>query len=301
MLQETPVCVDAVISNEALAQRPSRPADRHAERRGIESLALTLAGAPRNVLQRLSDVALELCGAHSAGISLVEEEGTERVFRWHAVSGRYAPYLWGTLPRNFSPCGTVLDRKHSQLMILPERHFTELRQIEPKVAEVLLIPFSVGDVTVGTVWVVSHDDSKRFDSEDLRIVGNLAKFAAVAYAGLAALSGDDVVDLARLSKAGSLPRDVARRSIQRCVLIVDREADAAGRLAALLHDLGHRAHIAHDLGNGVRLAAAVHPHIVLLHASFGASAELRGTLGPEARIVDLEKHSHPEGVSRLVS
>ena len=61
------------------------------------------------ILQQLVETALELCGAQSAGISLLEEENGQPIFRWHGVAGEYAPHLWSTTPREFSPCGTVLD------------------------------------------------------------------------------------------------------------------------------------------------------------------------------------------------
>jgi CheY-like chemotaxis protein len=215
------------------------------------------------------------------------------------VSGRFSPYLWNTLPREFSPCGTVLDRQAPQLMILPERHFTPLLQVAPKVFEVLLIPFSVGEVIVGTVWVVAHDDTRRFDSEDRRIVSKLAKFAAVAYAGLSSLSIDDVIHLARLSKAHSLPPDVPK-SIQRRVLIVDDNVHAAAALAALLRVMGHQVHVAHDSRAGMELSLTARPHVVLLNSAmpgvsgFDLVGEMRQALGPEVRIVAVTTYGSEE-------
>ena len=109
------------------------------------------------MLQALADVALELCQAHSAGISILEHADGRDFFRWHAVSGQWRAMQWNTLPREFSPCGTVLDRAAAQLMISPERYFTPMLQISPKVAEVLLVPFEVAGEMVGTVWVIAHD------------------------------------------------------------------------------------------------------------------------------------------------
>lgn len=292
--------VDAVISNDELARRPSRPADRDAQRRALDALAQQLSGSPRRVLQSLSDAALQLCRAHSAGISLVEEEGGRQIFRWHAVSGQWSGYLWTTLPREFSPCGTVLDRRAAQLMTLPERFFTPLAQISPKVHEVLLIPFSVGEVIAGTVWVIAHDKTLRFDREDSRVVTSLAKFAALAYAGLSSLSSDDVIRLARLSKARSLPRALPAKSIQRRVLIVDDNRDAAGSLAALLQQMGHEVHVAHDGRVGMELAYRMRPHVVLMDIAMpGMSGielgrEMRQALGPEVRIVAVTGYGSDE-------
>lgn len=192
--------LDAVIANDELERRPARRVRAAEEKRAMEALSAALAGSPRKVLQALSDTALELCRAHSTGISILEEQDGRKVFRWRAVSGQFSCYLWNTLPRDFSPCGTVLDRKAAQLMVLPERHFTPVAQISPKIEEALLVPFSVAGDLVGTVWIVSHDPGRRFDKEDHRIVERLAKFAAQAYEKLLSLREEDVAQLARMHR-----------------------------------------------------------------------------------------------------
>ena len=53
-----------------------------------------------------------------------------------------------------------------------ERHSTYFAQVAPQIVEALLIPFHVGGEAVGTVWVISHDTSRRFDAEDLRVMSN---------------------------------------------------------------------------------------------------------------------------------
>ena len=85
------------------------------------------------------------------------------------------------MPRDFSPCGTVLDRNAAQLMSHPERHFAYFAAVTPWIEEVLLIPFYLEDKAVGTIWVIVHDQSHRFDSEDLRVMKHLGTFAAAAY------------------------------------------------------------------------------------------------------------------------
>ena len=201
--------VDEVIATPALHERAPRSCDRAAEERAFEELKRALAGSPRAVLQKLADVALELCNAQSSGISLLEEAGGRRVFRWHAVAGEFRSLLWNTLPREFSPCGTVLDRQAAQLMVDPERYFTPLAQITPRVSEVLLVPFSVDGEIVGTVWLVAHDAARRFDREDHRIVSALTRFAAAAYEMLVAFRPDDIRYLSRMHHA---PRRSKKRS-----------------------------------------------------------------------------------------
>src|SRR5712671_2411274 len=45
----------------------------------------------------------------------------------------------------------------------------------------MLIPFYIKGEAVGTIWVVAHDTSRRFDAEDLRVMTSLGTFAAAAY------------------------------------------------------------------------------------------------------------------------
>jgi hypothetical protein len=53
------------------------------------------------------------------------------------------------------------------------------------VIETLLVPFTADGVTVGTVWLASHDESCRFDREDLRLLMSLSECASLAYRALA--------------------------------------------------------------------------------------------------------------------
>jgi signal transduction histidine kinase/ActR/RegA family two-component response regulator len=145
------------------------------------ALGQEMARQPADILQKLADTALTLCQAHSAGISLLECEENGELFRWHAAAGQFASHLWGTMPRNDSPCGTVLDRDSALLMKLPERYYTHLVEVAPRVHEVLLIPFHVNGQAVGTIWVLSHDELRRFDAEDERVMTSLGDFAAAAY------------------------------------------------------------------------------------------------------------------------
>src|SRR4029078_6604239 len=137
-----------------------------------------------DILQKLAKAALNLCNAHSAGVSLLHEDGQN--FYWRTVTGRWATYVGGTLPRALSPCGTVLDRNAPQLFSHPERHFPCLVSMLPKIEEGLLIPFYVAGTAVGTIWIIAHDASRSFDAEDLRVMSNLSQFASAAYQMLGA-------------------------------------------------------------------------------------------------------------------
>ncbi|MDP8980012.1 MAG: ATP-binding protein, partial [Acidobacteriota bacterium] len=177
----SPVPLESVISTEELNRRPARQPDLEAINAALVALAKMMARSPERILQELVETALTLCRAHSAGISLLEQEDGQKIFRWHGVAGQFAAHLWGTTPREFSPCGTVLDTNAVQLMTYPDRHFSYFAEVEPRITEALLVPFHVGGEAVGTVWVVSHDQTRKFDSEDARMMTTLGEFAAAAY------------------------------------------------------------------------------------------------------------------------
>jgi signal transduction histidine kinase/ActR/RegA family two-component response regulator len=178
--------LEAVIATAELERRPARSPDFESESHALVGLMRALREADADVLQKLSDTALRLCRAQSAGVSIEEEEQGRRVFRWHGAAGRWAALRGATVARDSSPCGTVLDRNAPVLMRYPQRHFnlTVPHEDTPLVTETLLVPFAAGGVTVGTVWLGSHDESCRFDREDLRLLTNLSDCASVAYQAL---------------------------------------------------------------------------------------------------------------------
>ena len=176
--------LESVIATAELARRPARKPGHEAVTAALIVLAQTMANAPEHILQKLSETALDLCHAQSSGISLLEEENGKKIFRWHGVAGAYASHLWKTTPREFSPCGTVLDTDRVQLMSRLDRYFSYFADIEPRIAEALLVPFHVDGKAVGAIWVISHDDQGRnFDAEDARVMNTLGEFAA-AYKAL---------------------------------------------------------------------------------------------------------------------
>ena len=117
-----------------------------------------------------------MCDAHTAGISLLEGD----VFRWEAVAGVFATARGGTMPRDQSPCGVCIDRDSTQLMHLADRCFPALLA-EPRFVEALLVPFHANGKPIGTVWVVSHSEDRKFDQEDERIVRELSQFASAGW------------------------------------------------------------------------------------------------------------------------
>lgn len=175
------VALERVINTDELKRRPARAPNHAAENRALVRLARVMAHSPQQILQTLTDEALELCRAGTAGISLIEDDGGNTVFRWHALSGALSSHLRGTTPRDFSPCGAVVDRNSVLLMSHLERHFRYFADVRPAIVEALLIPFTINGQTIGTVWVVMHDEDHKFDREDERLLMDLGEFTAAAY------------------------------------------------------------------------------------------------------------------------
>lgn len=176
---QLPVFPDDVIVTSELTERPSRLPDHRDELRAIKMLVSTLAETAHEFWQRLAETALQLCRAGTAGVSLLATEFGEEVFRAEAVAGLLSASIPSTIPRDATPCGVAIDRSGTQLVRLPERFFSSLKFEQP-IAEALIIPFDVQGKPAGTVWVVAHDDSRKFDREDERIGRTLASFAALA-------------------------------------------------------------------------------------------------------------------------
>ncbi|MBL8271892.1 hybrid sensor histidine kinase/response regulator [Steroidobacter sp.] len=225
---DAPGGIESVITTDELSRRPNRPADFAAENQVLQKLASTMAEEPKRVLQELVDSARQLCRAGSAGISLLDPElsGPAAQFRWVATAGEFSRYAGNTMPRHFSPCGSVLDANRMLMMKDPVRHFPYIEVLSHSVDEVLLVPFYQGSKPVGTVWVAHHSPDRQFDSEDARVVTSLSKFAAAAVQVLATVdSKRKLEEDARLSTERNLAalavelkdtqrlRDVAARLI----------------------------------------------------------------------------------------
>jgi signal transduction histidine kinase len=209
-----------VFSTDELSRRPARPPDYAAENRALVALVEAMTAAPDDILQYLAETALDLCRADSAGLSLLDTE--RRRFRWAAVAGRWANHLGGGTPRDFGPCGTVLDRDAALLFSRPERHYQYLDFAKPYMEEGLLIPFYVGGQAVGTIWILAHEPSRKYDSEDLRVMTNLAHFAAAAYAARTRQVAARADVSSALATEGSL-----RGKLQACTEAIVTHLDAA--------------------------------------------------------------------------
>jgi HWE histidine kinase/GAF domain len=173
-------------STAELSRRPSRAPDHAGELCALIALVQELATLPHNILRKITETAMALCRSHSAGISLLNDD--QASFHWPAIVGKWVSHQGSGTPRDYGPCGTVLDRNVALLFSHPERDFSYFAPVTPLIEEALLVPFHVDGKAAGTVWVIAHDHSHKFDTEDLRVMTNLGIFAAAAYQTLLCLN-----------------------------------------------------------------------------------------------------------------
>jgi PAS domain S-box-containing protein len=184
---DTPVALESILCTEELSHRPSRPADYEKENRALISLIQALADSPNDILQTLANTILEILDCGSAGISLLTHDGGKR-FYWPAIAGDWKRHIGGGTPRDFGPCGDVLDCNRPLLFKHIERRYTYFEPVKPAVEEALLVPFHVAGKAVGTVWAVTHDERRQFDAEDERQLETLARFASAAYQAVSSVN-----------------------------------------------------------------------------------------------------------------
>jgi signal transduction histidine kinase len=176
-----PAKLEDILVTYKLRSRRRRKPNSHFENIALLGLARVMASEPDKLIDSLLRMALELCNAGSAGLSLLETLPTgEQIFRWTNLAGRLDKYIGGSTIRDFSPCGTTLDKNAAQLFDHPDRRFQYLGKVNIPLVEVLVIPVYMGDETPGTIWIVSHDDEVKFDSEDVRLMTGLAEFTSCA-------------------------------------------------------------------------------------------------------------------------
>jgi PAS domain S-box-containing protein len=171
--------LESILCTDELNRRSRRPPDYEIENRALVALAQAMADSPRTILQTLADTILEVFKCDSAGISLLTKD--EKRFYWPAIAGVWKPHIGGGTPRDFGPCGDVLDRNIPLLFRHFERRYDYLQPVTPLTEECLLVPFYVAGKAVGTIWAIAHDQRRKFDAEDRRQLVSLGQFASSAY------------------------------------------------------------------------------------------------------------------------
>ncbi len=177
--ESRPAVADVFITEE-LDRRTPKKADYLREKRALQDLAARMADRPDEVLPRFVDLALEMTGGVSAGLSIYEEHPAPGVFRWQYLRGELEPFNGATTPRDFNPCGVTLDRNAPVLSCHPERVYDWIAEANIVVPEVLLVPLYLGgEAPLGTLWIVS-DREGHFDRGHARAMTELAMFVGIA-------------------------------------------------------------------------------------------------------------------------
>jgi PAS domain S-box-containing protein len=217
--------LESILCTDQLYRRPSRPPDYEKENRALVALMSALDDSPSTIFQTLADTILDITQCDSAGLSLLTRDGQKpdacgKRFYWPAIAGMWNPHVGGGTPRNFGPCGDVLDRDRTLLFTHFERRYPYLLPVMPAAVECLLVPFHVQGKAVGTIWAIMHGDRRKFDAEDERVMGSLGKFASSAYQALASI--DDLKSqVAEREKAEAAMRELANGLEARIRRLVD--------------------------------------------------------------------------------
>jgi len=206
--------LESILRTEELQRRPSRAPDYEKENQALVKLVSALADSPATIFRTLAETIQDITQCDSAGLSLLTRDGkTPHVdgerFYWPAIAGMWKPHVGGGTPRNFGPCGDVLDQNRTLLFTHFERRYPYLMPVDPAAEECLLVPFYVNGKAVGTIWGIMHSDRRKFDAEDDRVMASLGKFASSAYQALAHIE-DLRIQVAEREKAEAEVRELAR-------------------------------------------------------------------------------------------
>lgn len=171
--------VSQVFITDELDARPTKAKDWGRAKVAIQDLAARIAEDSEQILPRFVQLAMELTGGISAGLSLYEKEPAPGMFRWHHLTGVLARFEGATTPRHDSPCGVTLDQGTPVLTRHSERLYKWIADANIVVPEVLLVPLFVGGPEpFGTLWILS-DTEGYFDSGDARLMTEIAGFVGI--------------------------------------------------------------------------------------------------------------------------
>lgn len=208
---ETGLAVVDLAGDTAFAARRLHPRDGATQMEGMYRLAIAFVERPETILQELVNVAVELCGADSAGISVQRDDADateENFYSWVATAGVFSPFLYASLPHYPSACTVCLERGRPQHFRTSKQFFDLIGVEAALVMDGLILPWEVEGMS-GTIFIISHSTTEAFDPEDLRLMQVLARFAAIG---------------------------VRQRRQQETLL----KQSSAGAVAAMANDLAHR-------------------------------------------------------------
>jgi GAF domain-containing protein len=172
--------LEDIIITSQLSERPDRHIDLEKENIAFCELAQQFARDPNSFPQALTELALKLCDADTVGINIKQVDEGATIFRWIAVAGELKHLVGEKTPDDFSPCEICLTTKKPLLIVDLDRFYPQFRETNLRFVETLLVPWDIGGGTSGTLWVVAHRERRKFDQEDVRLMGSFAAFAAGA-------------------------------------------------------------------------------------------------------------------------
>jgi hypothetical protein len=172
--------LEEVLITSELQRRKYRAPNLTEENKALHALAVEMGNCSEESPGRVVMMAMNLCSADSAGISVLENgEGKEPQLRFIEVAGKLATMKGGTGKFTGTPSGATLESKTPQLFYYPTRYFHYNFGEIPPTVELLVVPFySAGGAPWGTIWIASHTEQDGFDAEDLRVMKSLAAFAS---------------------------------------------------------------------------------------------------------------------------
>lgn len=127
------------------------------------ALVKAMAGGRAKIIAALTEHALLLCGAQSAGVSIFSSKDCDEL-TWERVQGQLHACTGRRFPLRHSMCGICLERREPQLFRKPDVLFEWMGLNGIYADEALVVPLcGVGNDVYGTVWVFSHNESTQFD------------------------------------------------------------------------------------------------------------------------------------------
>lgn len=222
--------VENVVITPELSKRVPKPINLELENRILRDLGRQLTQPTEKLLKHFIKIAKEFCQGDTAGISLIQKKPSgEKILRWVALAGSYEKFEGGTIDLEQSPCGFCLNTGSTQLFSYPARYFTNLKEAQPEIVESIVVPLNLDGKTLGTIWVVQHEEGHQFDQEDARLLTNLAEFLAAALVN--AQTRQAIEESSRLEKVARIASEKLHESEERFRTLVKASAHVLYRMS----------------------------------------------------------------------
>ncbi len=174
------VRLEDVLITEQLYQRQGQCIDPGKQSDAYFTLAHEMSYGTGAILHTLCHLAIDLCGAGTSGVSVLKSNDDGEYFSWDAMVGKLSRCEGGTSPRNHSPGGVCMARNAPQLFSFPEKYFTWLKTTVPIVEGLVMPLYGEKNEAIGAIWVLTHDERHRFNTEHLRIMTELGAYTSRA-------------------------------------------------------------------------------------------------------------------------